>query len=258
MAPAAVPAKVANAKRSEPAPALAEQPATTHMPVMIGKPAASELSTAPAVALVKGPQTQLPADLAQALRAGADACIQGVKRVHLVSRRLDGALLRELFTRDGVGTLITDAPFEELRPARIDDVAGILELLQPLEEAGVLVRRSRERLETEIDRFYLMERDGMAIATAALYAYPVEGMAELACFAVHPEYRARGRGALLLERMEAMARQRGLTRLFVLTTQTAHWFRERGFDPAPLADLPMAKQALYNYQRKSKVFIKRL
>ncbi|HPB74689.1 MAG TPA: amino-acid N-acetyltransferase [Chromatiaceae bacterium] len=200
----------------------------------------------------------LPPDLAQALRAGADACIQGVKRVHLVSRRLDGALLRELFTRDGVGTLITDAPFEELRPARIDDVAGILELLQPLEEAGVLVRRSRERLETEIDRFYLMERDGMAIATAALYAYPAEGMVELACFAVHPEYRSRGRGALLLERMEAMARQRGLTRLFVLTTQTAHWFRERGFEPAPLADLPMAKQALYNYQRKSKVFIKRL
>lgn len=206
-----------------------------------------------------GPESgALPADLAQALRAGADACIQGVKRVHLVSRRLDGALLRELFTRDGVGTLITDAPFEELRPARIDDVAGILELLQPLEEAGVLVRRSRERLETEIDRFYLMERDGMAIATAALYAYPAEGMVELACFAVHPEYRSRGRGALLLERMEAMARQRGLTRLFVLTTQTAHWFRERGFEPAPLADLPMAKQALYNYQRKSKVFIKRL
>lgn len=258
MAPAAVPAKVANAKRSEPAPALAEQPATPHMPVMSGKPAASELPTAPAVALVKGPHTQLPADLSQALRAGADACIQGVKRVHLVSRRLDGALLRELFTRDGVGTLITDAPFEELRPARIDDVAGILELLQPLEEAGVLVRRSRERLETEIDRFYLMERDGMAIATAALYAYPTEGMAELACFAVHPEYRARGRGALLLERMEAMARQRGLTRLFVLTTQTAHWFRERGFEPAPLADLPMAKRVLYNYQRKSKVFIKRL
>ena len=200
----------------------------------------------------------LPADLAQALRAGADACIQGVKRVHLVSRRLDGALLRELFTRDGVGTLITDAPFEELRPARIDDVAGILELLQPLEEAGVLVRRSRERLETEIDRFFLMERDGMAIATAALYAYPNEGMAELACFAVHPEYRARGRGALLLDRMEAMARQRGLSRLFVLTTQTDHWFRERGFEPAPLPELPMAKQALYNYQRKSKVFVKRL
>ncbi len=239
----------------QPALELSVTPAAILAKVAKSTPS-NEPSTSPA--LVKGPQPIIPPDLAQALRAGADACIQGVKRVHLVSRRLDGALLRELFTRDGVGTLITDAPFEELRPARIDDVAGILELLQPLEEAGVLVRRSRERLETEIDRFYLMERDGMAIATAALYAYPAEGMAELACFAVHPEYRSRGRGALLLERMEVMARQRGLSRLFVLTTQTAHWFRERGFEPAPLADLPMAKQALYNYQRKSKVFIKRL
>jgi len=198
----------------------------------------------------------LPADLALALRAGAEACRQGVKRVHLVSRRLDGALLRELFTRDGVGTLITATPFEALRPARIEDVAGILELLLPLEEAGVLVRRSRERLETEIERFYLMERDGMAIACAALYGYPDEGMAELAGFAVHPDYRGRGRGALLLEQMTAMARQQGLSQLFVLTTQTAHWFRERGFEPARLTDLPMAKQALYNFQRNSKVFIK--
>lgn len=202
--------------------------------------------------------THLSGDLAQALRAGADACIQGVNRVHLVSRHLDGALLRELFTREGVGTLITDLPFEDLRPARIDDVAGILELLRPLEESGVLVRRSRERLETEIDRFFLMERDGMAIACAAFYCYPGEGMAELACLAVNPDYRNRGRGALLLERMENLARQRGITRLFVLTTQTAHWFRERAFEPARLADLPMAKQALYNYRRNSKVFVKRL
>ncbi len=200
----------------------------------------------------------LSADLTQALRAGADACIQGVKRVHLVSRHLDGALLRELFTRDGVGTLITDLPFEELRPARIDDVAGILELLRPMEETGILVRRSRERLETEIDRFFLMERDGMVIACAALYAYPNEAMAELACFAVNHDYRGRGRGAQILERMEALARRGGISRLFVLTTQTAHWFRERGFEPGRLGDLPMAKQALYNYQRNSKVFIKTL
>jgi amino-acid N-acetyltransferase len=200
----------------------------------------------------------LPEDLALALRAGADACIQGVGRVHLISRRIDGALLRELFTRDGTGTLITNEPFEELRPARIDDVAGILDLLRPLEETGVLVRRSRERLETEIDRFFLMERDGMVIACAALYGYPAEGMGELACVAVHPEYRNRGRGDRLLARMEAIARERGIGHLFVLTTQTAHWFRERGFEPASLADLPMEKQALYNYRRNSKVFIKPL
>jgi amino-acid N-acetyltransferase len=200
----------------------------------------------------------LPEDLAQSIHAGADACMQGVKRVHLISRRTDGALLRELFTRDGVGTLITAQPYEELRPARIDDVGGILELLRPLEETGVLVRRSRERLETEIDRFSLLERDGMAIACAAIYCYHADHMAELACVAVHPEYRNRGRGDRLLERIESIARERGIRRLFVLTTQTAHWFRERGFEPSGLGDLPMERQSLYNYRRNSKVFIKAL
>lgn len=208
-------------------------------------------------ALLADPPT-LSDDLAQALRAGADACIQGVKRVHLISRHIDGALLRELFTRDGIGTLITGQPFEELRPARIEDVTGILELLRPLEGRGVLVHRSRERLETEIDRFFVMERDGMTIACAAIYPYPADGMGELACVAVHPEYRKLDRGDRLLGRMETIARRRGIGRLFVLTTQTAHWFRERGFEPASLKDLPMEKQALYNYRRNSKVFIKAL
>jgi amino-acid N-acetyltransferase len=201
---------------------------------------------------------RMPEELAQALRAGADACIQGVQRVHLISRRTDGALLRELFTRDGIGTLITGQPYEELRPARIDDVGGILELLRPLEDRGVLVRRSRERLETEIDRFFLMERDRMVIACTALYPYPAERMGELACLAVHPDYRNRGRGEKLLERMAAIAREQGIDRLFVLTTQTAHWFLERGFIATSLADLPMEKQALYNYRRNSKVFVKAL
>jgi amino-acid N-acetyltransferase len=208
------------------------------------------------VGALLGARPDLPEDLAQSLRAGADACIQGVHRVHLISRHTGGALLRELFTRDGIGTLITAEPFEELRPARIDDVAGILELLRPLEESGALVRRSRERLETEIDRFFLMERDGMAIACAAIYCYPRDGMGELACVAVHPDYRNRGRGDALLARMEGIARDRGIGRLFVLTTQTAHWFLERGFSPASLSELPMRKQSLYNYRRNAKVFVK--
>jgi len=196
-------------------------------------------------------------ELAQSLRAGANACVQGVGRVHLISRT-DGALLRELFTRDGAGTLITASPFEELRAARIDDVAGILELLRPLEEQGILVRRSREHLENEIDRFFLLERDGMAIGCAALYCFPEEGMAELACVAVHADYRKGARGDELLKHIEGIASGRGIARLFVLTTQTAHWFRERGFEPARPEDLPMERKALYNYQRNSKIFIKAL
>jgi len=200
----------------------------------------------------------IPREIAACLRAAALACRSGVKRVHLVPRQVDGALLRELFTRDGVGTLISGEPFEDLRPARIDDVAGILELLRPLEEAGVLVRRSRERLETEIEHFFVMERDGTAIACAALYPSPADAMGELACVAVHPDYRKQQRGDKLLRHLEAVARAGGIDRLFVLTTQTAHWFRERGFAPARLTDLPMEKQALYNYQRNSQVYVKPL
>jgi amino-acid N-acetyltransferase len=203
-------------------------------------------------------EPRLSEDVTQALRAGADACRSGIRRVHLISRNDDGALLRELFTRDGVGTLISDRPFEELRPARIDDIPGILALLQPMERSGALVPRPREHLETSIDRFQVTERDGTVISCAALFCFPAEQMAELACVAVHPDYRGRGRGDRLLMRMESLARERGLTRIFVLTTQTAHWFRERGFEPARLDDLPLSKQQLYNWKRNSQVYIKAL
>jgi amino-acid N-acetyltransferase len=201
---------------------------------------------------------QLPEDLLQHLNAAVSACRSGVKRIHLIDRQLDGALLKELFTRDGIGTLITAEPYEETRTARIDDVGGLLELLEPLEEKGVLVRRSRELLETEIDHFTLMERDGMVIASAALYPYPQEAMAELACMVVHPDYRGGDRGGRLLAQMEASAKELGLEKLFILTTQTAHWFLERGFAKADPKELPMRRRELYNYRRNSKVFIKSL
>lgn len=201
---------------------------------------------------------ELPEDLAQHLRAALSACRGGVKRVHLLARRQDGVLLKELFTRDGAGTLITAEPYETTRTARIDDVGGLLELIGPLEEKGVLVRRSREVLETEIDHFTLMERDGMVLACAALYPYADDDMAELACVAVHPEYRNGGRGDRLLRHMEELALGQNISRLFLLTTQTAHWFVERGFEPGDLDSLPMQKRDLYNYRRNAKVFFKLL
>jgi len=205
-----------------------------------------------------GGRRRLPEDLVQHLKGALHACRSGVKRSHLIDRRQDGALLKELFTRDGIGTLITAEPYEETRTARIDDVGGLLELLEPLEEKGVLVRRSRELLETEINQFTLMERDGMVIACAALYPYPQESMAELACVVVHPDYRGDDRGDRLLAHMERSAKALGIGQLFILTTQTAHWFRERGFVQGDLKDLPMRKRELYNYRRNSKVFIKTL
>jgi amino-acid N-acetyltransferase len=184
------------------------------------------------------------------------ACQNGVQRVHLVSRQIEGALLQELFTRDGTGTLISTDPFEHIRKATIDDVGGLLELIAPLEEAGILMRRSREKLEMEINHFTVQERDGMIIAGAALYPFVEEGMAELACLAVHSQYRGANRGDALLAFLEREARQKGIARIFVLTTQTAHWFQERGFVAADLNSLPVEKRALYNYQRNSKVFVK--
>ncbi len=200
----------------------------------------------------------LPEEVSKHLASAARACRSGVRRAHLVSRATDGALLLELYTRDGAGTLVTGERYEEIRAAGIDDVGGILELIAPLETEGVLVRRARELLEVEIDRFYVVERDGMIIGCAALYPFPDEATGELACLAVHPDYRRAGRAAVLLEHIERHATQLGLKSLFVLTTHTAHWFRERGFAPADIDSLPVKRQSLYNYQRNSKVFVKTL
>lgn len=200
----------------------------------------------------------LPEDLTRVLQNAAAACRAGVKRVHILERRRDGVLLSELFTRDGAGTLITAEPYELTRTARIDDVGGILELIAPMESAGVLVKRSRERLEQEIDQFTVIERDGTVIACAALYPFSEEGVAELACFAVHGDYRGAGRGDQLLDFIEECTRSMGIGELFVLSTRTSHWFRERGFQSVPVERLPRHRRDLYNWQRGSKVYIKML
>lgn len=186
------------------------------------------------------------------------ACRNGVARAHLISRHVDGALVQELFTHEGIGTMLAEDTLETLRPATIDDVGGLLALIGPLEVEGTLVRRSRERLEMEIDRFAVLEYDGLIIGCAALYPFAEEDAAELACMAVNRDYRGSGRGEALLEYMQEQAKRKGIGRLFVLTTRTAHWFIERGFVEAGVESLPKAKQDLYNYQRRSKVFIKTL
>ncbi len=201
---------------------------------------------------------KLGEQMRRVLRNAVHAARHGVARTHILPRRKDGVLLRELFTRDGCGTLISRERWESIRQATIDDVAGILELITPLEEAGILVRRSRERIETEIDHFTVIERDGTVIACAALYPFPESRTAELACLAVHPDYRNQGRGDQVLEWMERSARQAGMESIFVLTTRTAHWFRERGFQPAGLERLPGRRRDLYNWQRNSRLFLKPL
>lgn len=188
------------------------------------------------------------------LRALSTSVANDIPRAHCISYEKDGALLEELFTRDGTGSLVLRNHYEQLRRATIEDVGGILRLIKPLEESGVLVKRSRERLENEIEHFNVIERDGMIIGCAALYTYPESQSAELACVATHRDYRGKNRGERLLSEVVKYARSQRIKRLFVLTTVTAHWFLEQGFVPASLDSLPSEKQALYNFQRNSKVF----
>lgn len=188
------------------------------------------------------------------LRALTTSVAAGIPRAHCVSYEKDGALLQELFTRDGAGSLVLEHHYEQLRTATIDDVGGILNLIKPLEESGALVKRSRERLENEIDQFIVIVRDGMIIGCAALYLYPQDNCAELACVATHSDYRGKNRGERILEAVKQRAMENGINNLFVLTTLTAHWFLEQGFQPADISMLPGAKKELYNFQRNSKVF----
>ncbi|HCR3982413.1 TPA: amino-acid N-acetyltransferase [Kluyvera georgiana] len=192
---------------------------------------------------------------ARFLRGAVKACRSGVRRSHLISYQEDGALLQELFSRDGIGTQIVMESAEQIRRATINDIGGILDLIAPLEQQGILVRRSREQLEMEIDKFTIIQRDNTTIACAALYPFPEEKIGEMACVAVHPDYRSSSRGEVLLERITAQAKQMGLNHLFVLTTRSIHWFQERGFKPVDVELLPESKKQLYNYQRRSKVLM---
>ena len=213
-----------------------------------------ELTAREAEALLK--KADLGAHATGALRHALAALAAGVGRAHLISRRTPGAALLELFTHSGVGTMITAEPMQRLREARIEDVGGILGLIEPLEADGTLVKRGRERLEREIANFVVLEHDGALLGCAALYPLP-EKSAELACLAVAPDARDAGHGERLLQACEARAKAMKVRKLFALTTRAEHWFLTQGFKAASPAALPGERQALYNWKRGSKVFLKR-
>lgn len=195
---------------------------------------------------------------ARFLQTALEACRNGVKRAHLLSYLEDGSLLQELFSRDGIGTQISLESSEIVRIANIKDIPSLLALIHPLEQQGILVKRSREQLEMEIDHYTIIDRDGVIIACAALNPYFEEKMAEMACVAVHPDYRNSSRGDILLSHIQKRAIALGIKKLFVLTTRTVHWFQERGFEIANVEDLPQEKREKYNYQRRSKILIQAL
>ncbi|MCA9582733.1 MAG: amino-acid N-acetyltransferase, partial [Myxococcales bacterium] len=217
----------------------------------------SELALAEAEALLQE-RRDLGDELRLQLRAAYRAAEGGVPRAHVVGGAMKGSLLRELYTREGAGTLVSTKAIEGLRKATTADVPGILGLIRPLAEAGVLLDRSREILERDVERFFVIERDAMVLGCAALYAFAGTKDAEVACLAVHPSYRRDGRGDELLEALERQAEALGVARLFVLTTQTAHWFQERGYGPSSIDEMPQERRERYVPERGSKVFVKNL
>lgn len=186
-----------------------------------------------------------------------EACSGGVRRAHLIPEGTDGGMLLELFTRGGVGVMITSDIFEGMRAAQLRDVGGILELIRPLENEGLLVRRTREVLETQIERFFVFERDGLVLACSALL--PFDGTnGELACVAVHPDVRGGGVGVDLLRFVERHARAQGFAALLTKTTRAEHWFLEQGFCPVPPEHVPRGLRRESDAEREPKVLKKGL
>ncbi|KJV06829.1 amino-acid N-acetyltransferase [Methylocucumis oryzae] len=219
--------------------------------------AMQQMTTLEAMALLEN-YPEFPEMLSNPLKAAIHACQSGILRVHLINRNQNGALLLELFTRDGIGTLISLQPYEDIRSAQLNDLAGILELIKPLEQQGILAKRSREKIEMEIADYIVIERDGLIIGCVALHPNQEGRFGALACLAVHPDYQRSARANRLLDYAYRKAKQLNLTKLFVLSTQTIQWFIERGFLLSDINSLPEPIKAFYNPQRNSKVLCKEL
>ncbi|UOF93803.1 MAG: amino-acid N-acetyltransferase [Bordetella sp.] len=216
----------------------------------------TELTRADAEILIKN--KSLDQKTNSFLKYAALAVKKGVSRAHLLPYLLDGSVLLEIFTHDGIGTMIVEDTLDDLRAATIDDVGAIIKLIEPFERDGTLIRRPRSLIERDVENFTVLEHDGIIYACAALYSFPKEKMAEMACLIVHPEWQNSGEGELLLRHMESRMRSSGIKQLFVLTARTSHWFLKRGFVKGTIRNLPKDRQNHYNHLRNSLILIKKL
>ncbi len=228
-------------------------------PASDDNPIDTELPLAAAEKLLASlPPAHQPSDTAFYLQHCVKACKGGVERSHILPFALDGALLLEIYVHDGIGTMVIDEKLEELREATPDDVAGILQLIEPFENDGTLVKRSRTEIERDASNYTIIEHDGVIFGCAALYPYPEAKTAEMAALTVSPQSQSQGDGERLLKRVEQRARAMGLQSIFVLTTRTKHWFIKRGFQQVDPEWLPEARKRKYNWDRKSLVLVKKL
>ena len=217
---------------------------------------ASTLSTSQCQSLLADDNT--PAELGNLLQQAILAIQAQVRRVHIIDQQVDGGLLLELFTRDGYGIMVTNLFYEGSRAASIDDIGGILSLIEPLQNSGILIPRSREQIELEIRYFQVIEKDGMIIGCIACIPDSREKVAEIACLAVHDDYQRSGLGNQLLQCAEMQAQKHGISQLYTLTTRTSHWFIEKGFVDNGDFELPAARRLNYNPERGSKILTKSL
>ncbi len=208
--------------------------------------------------LIDLPKNENAPDLAFYLKHCIRACEGGVERSHILPFAEDGAILQEIYTHDGIGTMVVDEKLESLREATMDDVSAILALIEPFEQDGTMVKRDRNEIERDAGNYTIIEHDGVIFGCAALYPYPEERAGEMAALTVSPHSQAQGDGERLLKRIEQRARAMGLKQIFVLTTRTMHWFIKRGFTEANTEALPPARRNQYNWDRRSKVLVKKL
>jgi amino-acid N-acetyltransferase len=228
-------------------PASDDNPIDTELPLAVAKQL-----------LASAPSPTQPTDLAFYLQHCVKACEEGVERSHILPFSVDGALLLEIYVHDGIGTMVVDEKLEELREATADDVGGILQLIEPFENDGTLVKRNRTEIERDVDHFTIIDHDGVIFACAALYPYPEAKTAEMAALTVSPQSQGQGDGEKILKRVEQRARAMGLNSIFVLSTRTMHWFLKRGFVQMDPDWLPEARKRKYNWDRKSQVLVKKL
>jgi amino-acid N-acetyltransferase len=208
--------------------------------------------------LARLPAPTQPSEPAFYLQHCVRACEGGVERSHILPFAADGAVLMEIFTHDGVGTMVVDEKLESLREATSDDVGGILQLIEPFERDGTLVKRGRTEIERDIGAYTIIEHDGIIFGCAALYPYPESRTGEMAAVTISPQVQGQGDGERILKRIEQRARSMGLDSIFVLTTRTMHWFVKRGFQQADPDWLPEARKRKYNWDRRSQVLVKKL
>jgi amino-acid N-acetyltransferase len=208
--------------------------------------------------LAQMPPALQPSDPAFYLQHCVKACEGGVERSHILPFAVDGAILQEVFTHDGIGTMVIDEKLERLHEATADDVGGILQLIEPFERDGTLVRRERNEIERDIANYTVITHDGVIFGCAALYPYPEARTGEMAALTISPQVQSQGDGERILKRIEQRARAQRLDSIFVLTTRTMHWFIKRGFVAVDADWLPEARKRKYNWDRRSLVLVKKL